>query len=133
MEPEAKSSMYEALAAVNNFLMPQVELMRRDINNLHRENKKLICTLCKLGIHHSSTDKLETIPISPPAVTKLLGPEKTKNRTESKNSQRHMNVDQSIANPEPMDMEPALPKKPRGFGAMNIERKRLIERYKYNK
>ena len=138
----SNSPIYDVLAAVNNFLIPQVEQMRRDITDLHRENKKLISTLSNLGIHHSSTDKLETIPISPPVVTKLSDLEEIENKTEAKRRKRQANAEQSLDNPEPMEVDPALPMKssryeavdrskpqPQShYGQMNNERRNRIER-----
>ena len=70
----------QILAAINNAVLPQIELMSRSITDLHRVNKRLIKTLSDYGIKHSAHDKLVDSSIAPlvppqqPAVESLPKP-----------------------------------------------------------
>ena len=106
--------------------------MRRDITNLHTENKKLISTLSMLGINFSLTDKLETISNSPVVATKQMGRgEATYKRnsevTVSEMKKKHMIVEESAVDPDSMEVDPAQELHPNRYGAMNNERKSRIE------
>ena len=101
--------------------------MRREITDLHRQNKRLIRTLSKLGVAHSLEDKL--FPIPQTAITNLSGEGKTKDKTEAMRIKRQMIVEEPNVGPEIMEIETDLQKEPSRYGDMNSERKRLIEEH----
>ena len=122
----------EILAAINNSLMPQIELMRRDITNLYRENKKLIKTLTKFGIPYSSFDKLEAISTSPSAPTKPLVRRNAATKPNSEAMDTEMTItrmptEESTMEKVPMHTNLDQPLKPSRYGVMHNERKSRIE------
>ena len=105
------SLLAEILAAINNSVMSQIELMRRDITDLYRENKKLVNALSKHGIHHPSTDNLK-----PSSVAMNIDTPK-----------RHMTIEEPLVENVPSVLNPAQPLKPSRWGNMNNGRKIRIE------
>ena len=98
----------EVLAALNNAVLPQIELLSRSINQILRENKRLISTLSKYGIKHCAHDKLEdsrsAALFSTHQPTEFLKPK-----------------------PVPMDVELAQDTKAARYGPMNSDRSRRID------
>ena len=108
----------DILAAINNAVIPQIESMRRDINNLYRENKRLADTLSLLGSHHPLNDKLEAFPTAPSTLTTTFvrgnaTQKPTSEAMDTDMTKRRMSIDESAAQKAPMVVNPNLSLKPR--------------------